>query len=386
MNRESVLKQTKLEMKRWIDQLEIHNINEVKENLESYFQMVEAVGNLPEAPPVKHKSKKIEQLELELDKEPTQEIETDKTRDIESKSEEKTVLHKTSEYEDSQGYVFERKLRGGILPDINAFVPEGIVRKLDIEHGDRLEARKMEDYADDGKNRYHYTLLTKGDRMDAPDRVQLDYCVIKKEAGSLMIDGSSLSGEKVRFNGASFSILLNEMDIRHFELHEGDIVDVAYKKSMPSEHKVLWKHEDIELPEEKSTETSKKKKVSDHSEDLVELPEQTLKGMSIMVVGNEGSRTSYQEQIEKRGGEFLWIDAKEKVEKFEPIVKKSSFVIFLLGLSGHTGMKKIKQLCKDYRIPFEATFNQGVTSIVRTAEDLADELNGTKKESISALS
>lgn len=386
MNRESVLKQTKLEMKRWIDQLEIHNIEEVKENLESYFQMVEAIGNLPEAPPVKQKSKKIEQLELELDKEPMQEIESDKTREIENKSEEKTVLHKASEGKTEQGYVFERKLRGGVLPDINAFVPEGIVRKLDIEHGDRLDARKMEDYADDGKNRYHYTLLDKGDRSDAPDRIQLDYCVIKKEAGSLMVDGSSLSGEKVRFNGVSFSILLNEMDIRHFELREGDIVDIAYKESMPSEHKVLWKHEDIELPEEKTIENHKKKKINDPSEEMVELPEETLKGMRVMVVGNEGSKTSYQEQIEKRGGEFLWINPKEKVEKFEPVVKKSSFVIFLLGLSGHTGMKKIKQLCKEYRIPFEATFNQGITSIVRTAEELAEELNGTKKESISALS
>lgn len=385
MNRASVVRQTKLEMKRWIDQLELHNVQDVKEKLEQYFQMFEVMGNLPEAPPVKQKKKKIvvEDIVEEIEKEDA--IGEQIALQIEETIEE-TIESPRADGNELKGYVFERKLRGGILADINAFIPEGIVRKLDLEHGDIIGARKMEDVSEDGRNKYHYTLIEKGERRPAPDRAQLEYCLIKKEAGSLVVEDSSLSGEKVRFNGVSFSIVLNENDIRHFGLAEGDIIDIAYKKSMPNEHKVLWKHEDIELPEEKTIETTKKRKEHDPSSELVELPEQTLEGVSVMIVGNEPSRTSYQEQIEKRGGEFLWIDAKEKVDRFEPVVKKSSFVIFLLGVSGHTGMKKIKQLCKDYKIHFEGTFNQGVTSIVRLAEDLAIRVDDNKKESISALS
>ncbi|AJD93675.1 hypothetical protein JMA_43580 (plasmid) [Jeotgalibacillus malaysiensis] len=400
MNRQSILRQTKLEMKRWIEQVDFENANEIKEKLLYYFEVLDAIHDLPEAPPKKvqpEKNTEKEKLETnDIEKESTDlinsenDVDNDRDKEIESVEtiegmEEKKETEEKDRVKTEEGYIVERKLRGAILTEINAFIPEGILRKLDIEHGDRVEARKMEDASDDGRNRYHYTLIEKGDGKDAPDRTQMEYCVIEKEGGMFVVKSSSLTGEEIKFNGVSYPIVLNEMDIRHFSLQEGDIIDIAYRKSMPTEHKVLWKHEDIEMPHEKTGEWSRKKKGNDQEKDLSDDIEPTLDGVTVMIVGNEGSRTSYQEQVEKRGGELLWIDAKEKVERFEPLVKKSSFTIFLLGLSGHTGMKKIKALCKEYKIPFEATFNQGITSIIRLAEDTAEKLKKTKNENVSAL-
>lgn len=39
-------------------------------------------------------------------------------------------------------YRFERKVRGGFIPEIEAFVPEGIVRKLGLINGDLVFAEK----------------------------------------------------------------------------------------------------------------------------------------------------------------------------------------------------------------------------------------------------
>ncbi|KTF59132.1 hypothetical protein, partial [Bacillus amyloliquefaciens] len=54
-------------------------------------------------------------------------------------------------------YVMERKLNGGWLNEINRFVPEKYIRKLDLGDGDRISAEYI------GNERFHFELVEKNE-------------------------------------------------------------------------------------------------------------------------------------------------------------------------------------------------------------------------------
>lgn len=420
MNREQLIRNMKLEMKRWIEQMDENNYEDIQQKLTSYFQMIETMKALPAPPPVKQKKKKVvapiieeetvvENHELPVHNEPDdrkgkkvrkemsepdrlayeekmkafyEETQTDTLEPIIEVAVEKVeeLEQKTNtEKEVPVSYVFERKLRGGMLAGLDAFVPEGIIRRLNLEHGDLVSATLMSDYG--GRKKYNYEVVEAKGQGDAPDRKQMNYCLVEKEAGYLVVKRSSTTNESIRFNGVPYSLVLQDGDVQHFGVKEGDLIDVAYKESNPGDNRILWIHES-ELPVVETKKPLAQKSVNEQKDETEE-PEQTLIGADVLVVGNEGSRKQYQTQVEKRGGNFIWLDPEIQPERFAPLVRKSSFVIFLTGKNGHTPMKQLKQLCKNYNKPFEATFNDGVSSVIRTAEELAEKCGcEMKKESV----
>ena len=416
MNREQIVRNIKREMKRWIDQMDDQNYLETKDTLDKYYQVMDSVTSLPAPPPVIQKKKKapiveeptIEEVEKKVGKEEEQESHSvtktevgttrGKTRKVLGEDAQKEYQEQAGNYfselseqeeplietftETPVGYPFERKLRGGVLQEIEAFVPEGIIRKLGLRHGDLVSARKMA--KTEGRTKYIYSLVEARGEKDVTGRVQLDYCMVEKEAGHLVLKKSYTTNEAIRFNGVPFSILISDGDVRIYGIKEGDIIDIAYNESNPSDNRVVWKHEN-ELPAIEEDKKERKRKEVDTKKVMSDELEQTLAGNDILIIGNEANKAEYQEQIEKRGGNFLWADASKRPDTYPSLVRKASFTIFLLGSSGHTGMKQIKQLCKEYDKPFEATFNQGITSIVRTAEELALAEEKEKESVLSSL-
>lgn len=422
MNREQIMRNLKKEMKRWIAQMDETNYINIKENIDKYYEVMNAVSALPEAPPVIRKKKKVQEVQ-DAETAPKESVKSSKREEMnsineETKKEEKGgekgkrspkyldkekqesyIQNATTFYQEPSGitekeavvtqsegkeveiraYLFERKLRGGILPEIEAFVPEGIIRKLGLEHGDMVQAEKL--YDNGNRTKYLYTLVQSKKAGDAPGRKQMDYCLVEKEAGSLVVKGSYLKNEFIRFDGVRYSIVLNEQDLQRFEIKEGDLIDVAYKDENPAESKVLWIHE-TELPVQVEEKVEKKRKNVDTNKEMSEEWEQTLTGTNVLIIGNESSKANYQAEIEKRGGTFQWADSNKRMDSYPSLVRKCSFAIFLLGVSGHTCMKQFKQLCKDQNKPFEATFDQGVTSIVRTAEELATSSDVRQRETV----
>lgn len=391
MNREQMIRNIKREMKRWIDQMDDTNYREIEGSLSKYYGLMDTIVDLPAPPPVPVKKKK----------EPLHEKSSSETINTDNRNEEKEEIIETNKEEQEinnreealiqeqeeasqKGYVFERKLRGGVLPDIDAFVPEGLIRKLGLEHGDLVDAEKIPGDTQ-GRNKYRYKLLESMHAEDTSGRKQLNYCLIEKEAGYLVVKKSYTTGEEIEYDGVSFSTVLNDGDIQHFSLKEGDIIDIAYKETNPSENKVVWVHQD-ELPEPNEEKPSKLYKSSngvDTGKEVSEEIEPTLLGKDILIIGNPGNPVQYQEAIEKRGGKSVLVDSNERAERLAPLIRKSSFVILLLASSGHTGMKRMKQLCKDYDIPFEATFHQGISSVIRTAEEMVEKhREERKKESV----
>lgn len=422
MNREQIVRNVKREMKRWVDQIDETNYITIKENIDKYYGLMDALSALPESPSVVRKPKKAIGIQetVELTNEvieptiaPVEEPQAKKENqppaenDTKSKKERKSFdvdkqnayIEEASEYyeapvvlesepvtekrkkeaEKPLGYVMERKLRGGVLHEIEAFVPEGIVRRLGLEHGDLVHAEKITDTG--SRNKYHYTLVESRQAGDAPGRKQMDYCLVEKEAGQLVVKASYMKNEFIRYNDVRYSIIVSESDINYFGIKEGDLVDIAYLANNPAENKILWLH-DTEFAETTEEKTERKRKSIEPVKEMSEAVEQTLAGTHVLIVGNESSKASYQAEIEKRGGTFLWADASKRSDSYPSLVRKCTFSIFLAGLSGHTGMKQFKQLCKDLNKPFLATFDQGVTSVIRSAEELATGSLERQKETV----
>lgn len=276
-------------------------------------------------------------------------------------------------FEERKMYLFERKLRGGFIQELSAVVPEGIVRKMGFEHHDYIYATEIPSTEGHTKKKYHYELAKKAANVVPHDRIQINYCPIEKDGSLFVVRKSLETGQDIRIHDAPQSLLISDEDIREFCLKEGDIVDIAYAKGKAELTKVVYLHhtESDEITSSaKTSPSSPPKKVTKEIQvvDSEPIP-QTLLNKKILVVGNEPDRMHYKEGIEARGGIFLWSDAKDSLITLQANVRKSDIVIFLLSVSGHTGMKQIKRSCKANNIPFLTKFGNGTTSMIRMAEE-----------------
>lgn len=268
-------------------------------------------------------------------------------------------------------YRFERKIKGGFVPEIEGFVPEGIVRKLGIQHGDMVYASPME--TDDLNSRhFRYEIAQKGEGKDASDRVQFNYCPVKKEAGRLVVEKSEETGQYIRYEDSLYTVILDEFDVQEHQIKEGALIDIAFPVGKPNLAKVLWTHKVAEsensFNSNHQSSNSAKKVEKTEKKDKPSF-EQTLEGKTVLVIGNEPKKNLYKLAVEQRGGTFLWSDAKEKLIRLESLIRKSDLVVFLLSVSGHVGMEHIKQMCKDHRVSFETTWSKGQTNLIRIAEE-----------------
>ncbi|WP_217586130.1 DUF2325 domain-containing protein [Lentibacillus saliphilus] len=262
-------------------------------------------------------------------------------------------------------FTFERKIRGGFVPEIAGFVPEGIIRKLGLSHGDKVYAKAIEG-PESSSNHFRYELAEKGDGKDLPERIQYNYCPVIKEAGRLVVEKSAETGAYIRFNDSIYPILLDENDVFNFKIEEGDLIDIAYKSPHIDQAKVLWVHkvEELHIPEVSVT---NKKSLKNNDKVDVDL-DQTLDNKTVLVIGNEPMKSLYKDAIEKRGGLFLWGDTKDDLTRLKALVRQTDICVFLLSVSGHVGMEHIKQMCKDYDVAFQTTWSNGQSSVIRLAE------------------
>lgn len=380
MNEEKILTLLKEDMKSSIEQLHFESVGTQKDLIGKQFDVLQALVEvvnfksthcllqekemISEEMPSLHSPESLE--EGELIRNPVTE---------ESPIIEKPLEHLKEELFTSVNnlerpmYLFHRKIRGGFLQEIEGFVPEGIVRRLDLEDGDYVYAKEIEP-AEGQRRRFLYDLAKKGAGVSPKDRVQLNYCPVEKEGGVLVIKKSLENGKDLRLDEVPYTLVLNQDEINEFQIYEGDIIDIAYPVGKMQAHKILWVHkiEKEEIEEERVNSNSAKKdkklrKVPLSTED------RSLEGKTVLVIGNEPMKPLYKVSVESKGGIFHWADAKDGMDVFEPLVRKSDMVIFLLAVSGHTGMKQIKRLCKDYQIPFQTTFSLGQSTIVRIAEE-----------------
>lgn len=372
MDKTMILTVTKKDMTQLIESITFENLEEVKQHLEKYFAFLETLTTLPDLPELNNHQPESA-IEIELENE-MRELETGIQEDslphvqvVEADlSEEEAFPDLQQESSTQQAYRFERKLRGGFLPEIEAFIPEGIIRKLGLEHGDLVRATKLENEL----HKYIYELFEKGDGKEPEGRIQLDYCIVEKEAGSLVV--KKYGGEQViRLDEVPYTMILPEKDIREFSINEGDLIDLAFFRTNPHLCKILWKHSlDQEIsssPLHSGYYKNKYKEDKQEDKPAAILPEENLSGKKVLVIGCEPKKAIFKQNIEERGGEFLWADGNEGKERLTAFIRKADVVVLLIRFMRHQGSKDAVEICKSLDVPFCIVENLGIKSLITEA-------------------
>ncbi|WCF11506.1 DUF2325 domain-containing protein (plasmid) [Paenibacillus thiaminolyticus] len=358
---------TKQDMLRSLENLTDQTLVDKKELFLAYFSFLESLHNLEKVKNKQDHNKISEKSYLEDVSVPEVEQTHDKTNQM-TATESEILTTSQSELPERKEYFFERKALGGFVSEINAIIPENIVIKLGLEHGDYVYADEIPTSNGFNKKKYFYELARKGKSGQDVGRIQLNLCPIERD-GSILVVNKSLQSGTIRINEVPQSLILRNQDIQFFNLQEGDVIDVAYLKGKEDNPRVIYKHPLEDISDSTQTERKiTKKKTKERFGNDKHVVEQTLDDMTILVIGNEPDKALYKQHVEERGGSFLWADGKDPIISFEPLVRKSDIVVFLTLVSGHTAMKHVKKLCKQYRIPFLTTFNLSSTTIIRLAE------------------
>ncbi|WP_085523601.1 DUF2325 domain-containing protein [Tuberibacillus sp. Marseille-P3662] len=289
---------------------------------------------------------------------------------------EETCIDEQENFENSQPmeeepvYSFERKLKGGYLPDIDAYVPETIVRSLDLKDGDQVKAtEKGLDHKQ--RLRYHYELAQKGKGQNDPNRCEIKYCIVEKDQ-NLWVCQKNLAGENIRIDDMPFTIRIRESEVQEFRLAEGDIVDVAYYANNPVNSRVNWKHEIEDEIYHTPLPSSVYKDKSSSIKAVEEHPD--LKRKTITLIGCIDRQTIYKDHLTQLGAVVQGLDGTEDEQRVSSMIVRADLVLIIIPAVSHRGSGVAKKHCKANDIPFATVESIGTTTVVNRALNLAREL------------
>ncbi|WP_460271615.1 hypothetical protein [Bacillus sp. NEAU-Y102] len=251
-----------------------------------------------------------------------------------------------------KAYVFERRLRGGQLQGKDCFVPEQIVRDLEIEHGDLVYA--VDDgLTGKGKPKHKFEVAERRNMPPNEDRVVIPYAIVDTdfEDGCLCVK-MDMSRNPIMVNGKTEPLRLPEGDVENLGVVSGDAIDVAYSKSNPDIVRVVWRYDSDFVMDFSNTVTFSKKK-----EKVKKAYQQTLKGKTVLMVGFEPGRAKMEEEVTGRGGKFLWLHGKKEREvTIRKNLEKADVAILMLEFIGHggngSGTKGVVKLSKEMDVKF----------------------------------
>lgn len=133
----------------------------------------------------------------------------------------------------ARSYVFERKLRGGVVHldnDEDYYIPEQMVRDMGIVHGAKVNI--VDEYEYDDKTRYTFHIQENG-VTDRPGRIEVKNCRVHiKEFNKLYAVNESTHE----------SYPLSMADISTYALNYMDTVDIAFYENNPTNISVIHKH------------------------------------------------------------------------------------------------------------------------------------------------
>ena len=346
MNIQQILQMTKASMVDELHAMERDTVQVTKENLLKYFIFLEAMEQLP---PVKPSFRDVLEKVSETVNETVVEA-FPKKEEAESLADEK-------------GYLFERKLKGGYVQALKAFVPETVVRRLGLEHGDYVKAKEIHSEEDES-TRYYYEVLEKGEKKEA-ERIEINYGLVEKDGHLLMVKKTLLNGgEPIRLNDTPHAFLIRDEERVENGIQEGDIVDIAYMKKDPSIHRVIWKHAMDEVQESKTKEKIQKVKIKNNYALSTNIKDNILRGKHVLVVGCEPRKSSYKAHIEERGGVFSWAEGIEGKKRLKTMVQKVDVVVLLIRFIRHRASQDVVDICKEINVPFTVVENLALQSML----------------------
>ncbi|MFB0832121.1 DUF2325 domain-containing protein [Brevibacillus laterosporus] len=276
INLDEVLQRIKEDMIKTLEDTMPEHLSKNKDLFDSYFEVLKSVEQLIEIK-MNHMSNCITQLDESLRKKRTispdaERVFTNKQDELEDENQEVTIDSSGSSVLETYNdqiqtterpmYLFERKILGGYLPKINAIVPEGVVRKLGLEHHDYVYATEVASF--NHFKKYHYELAKKADIVTPIDRVEYKYCPIELDGSLLVIRKSLETNLDIRIDGVPQSIRIPDFEISRIKppLSEGDIIDIAFPDGKPELCRITYIHrvDHLEI-DQKSSKFQKKKDI-----------------------------------------------------------------------------------------------------------------------------
>lgn len=266
-------------------------------------------------------------------------------------------------------YRFERRIKGGVVPEIEAFVPEKIIHDLDLSHGDLVRAKFLFK-PDNGPRRYEYELVEKSSLPSSPENIiEIHMAVVSYEPrhGGLSI-AKTVSSDEILYEGRPLVLCITDEDLAAMDLSEGDIVNAAFYANNPDFMRIRWRYS---MDEYQSEQTPKKnpsfyKQKEESTKDL----EQIFEGKVICAMGYEPGHSAYRDEVESRGGTFVGVTGKEGEISLASSIRKVDTVVMVLNHVGHTGTKWAVPFCKENNIPYTSIKTFGRSTFVDAAANL----------------
>lgn len=349
MNRDQIFDALLAELHAQLNSADPQNFAELRADIERYLDALAAVSKLP----------------LDTSRMPTQ------GRDAPDNNRPESNAPRNAP-RSAPGYLFERKLKGGWLPEAEIWVPEKFVRQLKLEHGDRVSITNT--YEAGNETRYVYALAGKGPGGAPPDRIEVQFCVVEEEAHRLTIQRTH--GGAITVDDVPHKFIIREDDAESMHLVPGDVVDMAFYNENPETMRVLWKHpigaqpeaaQQAQIPDKKvkkeaETARSDGDKVDHHTNGIP-----ALKGKTILIAGGGGRQISqYRERLMRYGAkDVLWLEKKVSSERMAGQVRQSDVVALLVEQASHALHDTLLPLCKANNVPFVQCESVGLSTIVR---------------------
>lgn len=358
VNKEKLISLVKDELQHFIGNLSESNLSETVVGVRSQLDILEAVD-------------RALFLELHTNDSRTENDTTHQENEIVNEFEE-------SVSEDGlcvRGY-YTQFIRGGcILPkdDPNSvFVPEKVIRDLELKTGDFLQAA-----AD----------IEKGAHISNPRRVKYQFEKLKEtdediedvrfvESLSVIQKRSDLPGLYVSItqndNDLPFEAKIMDVDITKYRLQEGDIIDYAYSPENFNYGKVIWKYEMDNFVEKIAVEPKKKEIKRKKNMEMDDVSTSELDSLRIVTVGGDNLKLhkTAKNEIEKRGGILEYFSGNEPKETIISRLKIADLVAIYTESISHSAMNLVKENCKKYDIKYLCTKNIGGSILVKKIEEM----------------
>ena len=355
--RSQVLEMMKAQLHGAVDELSYENFREKIKVFSNCFAIIEATSQLPA-----------------LDFNPISKALEETLKREETEIEDELIEEAPEETSNVAGpFRFERKFKGGFIPEAEAFVPEKTVRELNLRHGDMVYATFVKEQHS-GPPIYNFEVAERKNEKEPPDRLQINYGIVEYDDSlKRYILNKTADGKMIKLDESPYTVMLPQEDVNELSIKEGDVVDTVMSKSNPSYVRVLWRYSTddvVDSPSSKPVSRSKKKETKEEAS-----VQETFKNKTICVMGYEPGKDGLRTEVEKRGGEFVWLSGRETSTTLSSTLGKSDAVVLMLGHVGHGGTIFAVDYCKRNGIPCGSTHGFGRSSFVAIVEEL---LNGGK--------
>lgn len=347
-----LLANIKTEMVREVEKLDFKNHETIASELNKYLEAVRSIAYVAHLMP-------------------------ESTEIVKAVAEVAATSHNKSEEQEEKPakiYKFERRIKGGSLPEIDAFVPERVIRDLDLETGDKLYAEKIEAQPGyTGPTLYTYSLAERRTKDYPVTRIQLNNCIVKYDASiGRYYTEKDINGLTLRLGEMPGGIYLPESDATEMGLKEGDIVDVAYSANDINHVRIAWRYnteeKQAELTESQAMLAGRAKK-----DKAQKTYEPTLENKHILMIGFEPGKADIRDEVERRKGSFEWGEGRENDSRLFSMISRADAVIFMLQHMKHTGSIRGVDFCKQLGVPFETMHNFGRSEFISKVEELVQE-------------